>query len=158
MVTPLVKKFSALFGTQMFITVFTTARQWSISWGRWIQSPPSHSISLISNQPNIIFPSTRRSSQFACYCFQWTCPMHTANIACSKSHIHFLLSTSFQRIRPISRSRVTVRNKLFLYVEEFLAPRPTPKLKDHPFSVVRERSFPLSAGRRRAMSWWQGPT
>jgi hypothetical protein len=28
--------------------VFTTARQWSLSWARWIQSTPSHPISLRS--------------------------------------------------------------------------------------------------------------
>jgi len=35
-----------LFGTRRFITVFTTARHLSLSWGRWIQYTPSHHISL----------------------------------------------------------------------------------------------------------------
>jgi len=30
----------------MFITVLTTAPHWPLSWARWIQSTPSHSISL----------------------------------------------------------------------------------------------------------------
>jgi hypothetical protein len=32
-----------------FIAVFTRARHWSLSWARWIQSTPSHPISLLSN-------------------------------------------------------------------------------------------------------------
>jgi hypothetical protein len=30
------------------------------------------------------------------------------------------------------------RNKLIFYSEELLAPRPTPKLEDHPLSAVRD--------------------
>jgi hypothetical protein len=47
-VAQLVNKFSAFYGTRMFITVFTRARHWSISWARWIQSSPSHAVSLRS--------------------------------------------------------------------------------------------------------------
>jgi hypothetical protein len=32
----------------MFITVFTTAHHWSLSWASWIQPTPSHTISLRS--------------------------------------------------------------------------------------------------------------
>jgi hypothetical protein len=35
----------ACYGTRRFITVFTRARQWSVSWVRSIQSTPSHPIS-----------------------------------------------------------------------------------------------------------------
>ena len=38
----LVKKFPALYGTQRFITRFTSARHLSISWARSIQSVPPH--------------------------------------------------------------------------------------------------------------------
>jgi hypothetical protein len=48
-VTQLVKKFSAFYGTWTFITVFTTARHWSLSWARCIQSTPSHPVSLTSH-------------------------------------------------------------------------------------------------------------
>ena len=34
-----------------------------------------------------------------------------------------------------------VRNKIRFYGEEFLAPRPTPKLEDHPSSAVRDCLF-----------------
>jgi len=47
-VTHLVKKFPAFYGTRKFITVFTTARQWSLSRARWIQSTLFHTISLRS--------------------------------------------------------------------------------------------------------------
>jgi len=36
-ITQLVKKFAVLYGTRCFITVFTGARHWSLSWTRWIQ-------------------------------------------------------------------------------------------------------------------------
>jgi hypothetical protein len=39
-VTQLVKKFSAFYGTRKFITVFTRARHWSLSSVRQIQSTP----------------------------------------------------------------------------------------------------------------------
>jgi hypothetical protein len=45
-VTQLVKIFPTFYGTRRFIIVFTRARHWSLSWARWIQSAPSHHISL----------------------------------------------------------------------------------------------------------------
>jgi hypothetical protein len=47
-ITQLVKKLPAFYGTLRYITVFTGARYWSLSWARWIQSTPSHPISLRS--------------------------------------------------------------------------------------------------------------
>jgi hypothetical protein len=38
--------FPAFYATRMFIIVFTRALHWSLSWARWIQSIPSHPISL----------------------------------------------------------------------------------------------------------------
>jgi len=40
-VTQLVKKSPAFYGTRRFITVFTRARQLCLSWARWIQSTTS---------------------------------------------------------------------------------------------------------------------
>jgi hypothetical protein len=64
---------------------------------------------------------------------------------------------------------MTFRNKLIFYGEELLAPRPTPKLDDHPLSAVRDclfnifaanlhnwRPSPPSATWGRAMPWWPG--
>jgi hypothetical protein len=63
-VTQLVKKFPTFYATQRFITVFTRAYHWSLSWARWIQSTPSHQISLrsILIHSNITLPSMPRSS------------------------------------------------------------------------------------------------
>jgi hypothetical protein len=37
------------------------------------------------------------------------------------------------------------RNKVIFYGEELLAPRPTPKLEDHPLSAVRDCLFNIFA-------------
>jgi hypothetical protein len=42
------KNFPAFYGTQRFITVFTRALHWSLSWARSIQFIPSHPTSLRS--------------------------------------------------------------------------------------------------------------
>jgi len=47
-VTQLVKKFSTFYGTWWFITMFTRACCWSLSWVRCIQSTPLHPVSLRS--------------------------------------------------------------------------------------------------------------
>jgi hypothetical protein len=67
------------------------------------------------------------------------------------------------------RLLVNFRNKIIFYGEELLAPRPTPKLEDHPLLAVRDclfnifaatlhiwRPFPPFATWGRAMPWWQG--
>jgi hypothetical protein len=73
-----------------------------------------------------------------------------------------------QRISPCPRLLVNFRNKIIFYGEDLLAPRPTPKLEDHPLSAIRDclfnifsatlhiwRPFPSSATWGRAMPWWQ---
>jgi len=47
-ITQLVKKFSTFYGTHMFVTMFTRARHWSLSWAGYIQSTTSHPLYLIS--------------------------------------------------------------------------------------------------------------
>jgi len=44
-VTQLVKRFPAFYGTRRFITVFARARHWPLSCSRCIQSTPSHPVS-----------------------------------------------------------------------------------------------------------------
>jgi len=39
-----VKKFLAFYGTKRLITIVTRPCHWTLSWARWIQSTPSHSI------------------------------------------------------------------------------------------------------------------
>jgi len=46
-----------------------------------------------------------------------------------------------QRISPVPRSLWVVRNMIRFYGEELLAPRPTPKLEDHPSSAVCDCLF-----------------
>jgi hypothetical protein len=97
-------------------------------------------------------------------------PIHTSNIPSTKSHIHFLSLRSFiQGIHPGLRLLVVFHNKHIFYGEEMLAPRPTPKLQDHPLSAVCDclfnifaatlhiwRPSPPSATCGCAMPWWQG--
>jgi hypothetical protein len=62
----LAKNFPAIYGIQRFITMFTRALHWSLSWSRSIQSIPPHPISLRSililstylclGSPNGLFP------------------------------------------------------------------------------------------------------
>jgi len=69
-----------------------------------------------------------------------------------------------QESASILRPCVTFRNKIFLYGEDLLASRPTPKLEDYPLSAVRDCLFnifatilpPPHATWGRAMPWWQG--
>jgi len=42
------QKFLASYGIRRFITVFTTARHWPLSWASWTQSTPSYPVSLRS--------------------------------------------------------------------------------------------------------------
>jgi hypothetical protein len=61
-------------------------------------------------------------------------------------HIHFLsFRPFFQGIRPGPRLLSNIRNKLNFYGEELLAPRPTPKLENHPFLAVRDCLFNIFA-------------
>jgi hypothetical protein len=47
-VVQLLKNYPVFYGTRRFITVFTRALHWSLSWARSIQSIPSHPISVRS--------------------------------------------------------------------------------------------------------------
>jgi hypothetical protein len=60
----LLKNFPEFYGTWRFVTVFTRALHWSLSWARWIQSIPSYpryililSTHLCLGLPNGPFPS-----------------------------------------------------------------------------------------------------
>jgi hypothetical protein len=79
-----------------------------------------------------------------------------------------LLRSFIQKIRPGLRLIDPFRNKFVFYGEGLLAPRPTPKLEDHPLSFSMAAysiysqltsnwrpSLP-SAIQGHAMPWWQG--
>jgi hypothetical protein len=54
-------------------------------------------------------------------------------------NLMFIFFRSFiQGIRPGPRPLLNVRNHLIFYGEHLLAPRPTPKVEDHPLSAVRD--------------------
>jgi len=72
-VTQLVKITPAIYGARRFITVFTRARRWTLSWASWIRSTPSHSGSLRSIwmlssslrlflPPHVFWPKVRKHS------------------------------------------------------------------------------------------------
>jgi hypothetical protein len=88
-----------------------------------------------------------------------TCPAHltpteTPNIPYSKSNIHFSLPSSLQRIRPIPRPCITFCNKQAFYGQELLAPRPTPKLEDHPLSAVHDFLFNIFTATLQGLFPW----
>jgi hypothetical protein len=81
--------FPAFYGTRRFISVFTRALQWSLSWAKSIQSIPPHLISLISililfthlrlGLPSGLFPSSFPSNILYAFLFSLiraTCPSH----------------------------------------------------------------------------------
>jgi hypothetical protein len=95
-VIQLVKKFPAFYGSRRFITEFTTARQWSLSWARCIQYTISHTISLRF----ITFPSTPGSSEW-CLLFRF-------------SDQNFMCISRLSHIRSIPQIRVTNLNIICL--------------------------------------------
>jgi len=58
-ITQLVKKFPAIYGTWRFITMFIRSHHCSLSWTKWLQPTTSH---LISLQSILMFLSVPRSS------------------------------------------------------------------------------------------------
>jgi hypothetical protein len=127
------------------------------------ESTPHPNLPKIHFDP--ILPSTPRSSEWflsheLSHRCQRTCPADAPNIPCTISHTHFQALRSCQRIRPGPRLRVMFRNILWFlqWVGGVVSPHPTPKLEDHPLSVVCDclfntfaatlhiwRSSPLSA-------------
>ena len=56
------------------------------------------------------------------------------------------LLRSYQIISPGSRLSLSIfRNNIRFYGEEFLEPRPSPKVEDHPLSAVRDCLFNIFA-------------
>ena len=88
----------------------------------------------------------------------------------TKFHTPFPLLRPYQRLCPGPRHMYLFCNKASFYSEELLAPRPTPKLEDHPLSAVHNFLFNIftailhiigpssihSSG--CAMPWWQEPS
>jgi hypothetical protein len=121
------ENFPAFYGTRRFITVFTRAFHWSLSWARSIQSIPSHPISLRSLKLFIqgICPGPRLLTNF-----------HNKIIFYGEE---LLASHATPKLEdhPLS----SVRNCLF---NIFAA------------TLHIWRASPPSATWGRAMPWWQG--
>jgi hypothetical protein len=78
-----VKKLPIFYGTWRFITTFTKAHHLSLTWGRWIQSMPSHSITVISHLflifqvvPFLHVPPTKPLHAFLFSPIHEACPTH----------------------------------------------------------------------------------
>jgi hypothetical protein len=78
-VAQLVKKFSTFYVAWRFITGFTRAHHWSVSWARQIQSIPSHPVANILF--NIILPSTSMSSEWSLHYI-----LFNQNFVCISQH------------------------------------------------------------------------
>jgi hypothetical protein len=89
----------------------------------------------VTRRFNIVFTRALYWSISGAISIQST-PSHPISLRCTKSHVHFLLRSFIPGIRPGPRLLVYFCNMLLLYGEELLAPRPTPKLEDHPLSAV----------------------
>jgi hypothetical protein len=86
----LFKNFLKFYGTRRFITVFTTALHWSLSWARWIQSIPPYTISLKSivilfshlrlGLPSDLFPSGFPTKTLYASVFS-PCVLHSLSIS-----------------------------------------------------------------------------
>jgi hypothetical protein len=63
--------YSPTYGNWRFITVFTRALQWSLSWARWIQSLPRHPFSLrsIFTLLSLFLKNKRRLMWSPCWLF-----------------------------------------------------------------------------------------
>jgi hypothetical protein len=117
--------------TGMFLTMFTRARHWSLFWARWLQSTPSHTISLRSililsshlrlGLPSGLVPScfpTKISRAFLTSPMRATCPArshpplsdHPNYIWWSAQVMKFLIMQS----SPASRHFLSLRSKYSL--------------------------------------------
>jgi hypothetical protein len=173
MVAQLVKKFPAFYGTRRFMTVFTRARHWSLSWVRWIQSTPSHLISLrliliLSSHLGVRLPSVlfRQVFHQNFYGFPITTIRATFPVQLklldlitltifggeyklwSSSLCNFLQSPVTFSFQIFSYAPCPVRNNTNFYGEG-LAPRPAPKLDVHLLSAVLDCLFNIFAATLR---------
>ena len=170
----LVKKFPAFHGTRRFITALTTIRHLSLSCASPIQSIYPHptacrSILILSTHLRLGLPSDLLPSGFPTKTLHTPSPHPYAPHAQSISFFSILspaqywVSSTNHCLQSKHPACECFLAKIF-YREGLLAPRPTPKLDDHPSSAVRDCLFNLFAATLhiakwwRTMPWWQGPT
>ena len=91
-------------------------------------------------------PEPARSNPYSWLQLKGNYPIHGPNIPSTKSHVLSL----YQIISPSLRlSLQMICNRMRFYSEELLAPRPAPKLEDHPLSPVRDCLFNIFASTLR---------
>jgi hypothetical protein len=115
--------------------VWCVYKVWSWSLEKWGGLGPQGAVEPLEKIPG--------------HCHKWPWPVQAAHIPCLKSHIHFPLLKLYQRISPGPRLCQMFRNMVIVYGEELLAPRPTPKLKNHPLSAVHDCLFNVFAATLR---------
>jgi hypothetical protein len=104
-VVQLLKNFPAFYGARRFITVFTRAIYWFLSWGRSIPSIPSNPISLRSililsthlchGLPSRPIPSGFLANILYAFLFahiRATCPAHLQSISKKKANFTYFLA------------------------------------------------------------------
>jgi hypothetical protein len=139
-VAQLVKKFPVFYGTPRFISVFTRVRYWFPFWDRWIQSKPSHPVSLRS-------------------------VLQTPNIQCSKSQPFSVAQVAPKNpfnskfLCKISQQVPVLRRGVVSPAPNSQVGGPPPTVRDCLFNTFTAthnmwRLSSPSATRRRAMSWW----
>jgi hypothetical protein len=143
-----VKKLSAFYGTRRFITVLTTARQWSLSWARCIHCTPSHpiflrSIPILSSHLRLGLPSGLSLqvfqpkywiSQFShvCYMLRQSHPPwfdHPNNIWWSVQVMKLLLPLPFGP--DILKELIQTRNRTEVQQKYQMTPQTSSWVKSH---------------------------
>jgi hypothetical protein len=131
----LVKKFPSFYGTRRFITMFTRARHWSLSWVRWIQSTSSHPVSIYILIPSshlrlglqsCLFPSCLPTETLYAFFIPPACHMSACFIKLWSCHI---MNSS-----PAFRC-------LLLLMSKYCPQHPVLKDPQSVFSVVCETKF-----------------
>jgi hypothetical protein len=124
-----------VFGLFPSIGILTYSRSWALLEELSIVRP--------SRTPTAFY-GTRRFNTVFKRALHWSLPW-TISIQSTPSHPISLRSILHLRLGHF-------RNRLNFYGEELLAPRPTPKLEDHPLSAVRDCLFSISAA--ALQNWW----
>jgi hypothetical protein len=117
-IVQLLKNFPAFYGTRRFISMFTRALHWSLSWARSLQSITSHPISLRSililsthqllGLPSVLFPfgfppiSYMHSSSPPHSCYM-PCPSHPLVTILALDIANWDLLMNIVAYRPVAR-------------------------------------------------------
>jgi hypothetical protein len=120
-VTRLINKFLDFYGIRMFITVFTRADQWSLSWPAWI-NPHAHPISLrpiliLSSHLSLGFPNQTKMLYAIISPMRATCSSHLIlfellNLTISEKYIRVSLVKKWQDVSNASVHYSMTLNKL----------------------------------------------